>query len=308
MTINTLPIENYLQELQQKICDELSTIDNFKQFNHEPWQRDKNNESIIYGSGITRVIANGAVFNKGGVNYSHVFGDKLPASASAKRPDLVDANFEALGVSVVIHPQNPYIPTSHMNVRLFIATKTNGEQIWWFGGGFDLTPYYIFVDDCKLWHQHAFNACIPFGADVYPKFKEACDRYFYLPHRNETRGIGGIFFDDLNQWDFATCSKFIQAVGNTYLTAYKHICKLRKNMTFSAKEIHFQQFRRGRYVEFNLLYDRGTLFGLNSGGRIESILMSLPPVVRWEYDYKIPPNSAESKLYEYLKPINWLEI
>jgi coproporphyrinogen III oxidase len=254
------------------------------------------------------VLTDGAVFEQAGVNFSHVFGSGLPASATAHRPELAGRTFEAMGVSLVIHPKNPYAPTSHANVRFFIAKKEGEDPIWWFGGGFDLTPYYPFAEDVLHWHTVSKAACDPFGDDVYDRYKKWCDEYFFLKHRNETRGVGGLFFDDLNEWGFERCFEFIQSVGDHYLEAYRPIVAKRKDMPFGERERDFQLYRRGRYVEYNLVYDRGTLFGLQSGGRTESILMSLPPLVKWRYDWKPEAGSPEAKLYEgFLHPRNWLE-
>ena len=234
-------------------------------------------------------------------------GDSLPGSASAHRPELAGRGFQAMGVSLVIHPHNPYVPTSHANVRLFVAEKPGAPPVWWFGGGFDLTPYYGFEEDCRHWHSVSREACAPFGDDVYPRYKKWCDDYFYLPHRDEPRGVGGLFFDDLNEWDFATSFAFVRAVGDAYLQAYLPIVQRRKDHDWGERERQFQLYRRGRYVEFNLVYDRGTLFGLQSGGRTESILMSLPPLVRWQYDYRPEPDSEEARLTEYfLQARDWL--
>jgi coproporphyrinogen III oxidase len=241
------------------------------------------------------------------VNFSHVFGENLPASATAQRPELAGRRFEALGLSLVIHPRNPYVPTSHANVRFFLATKENTSPLWWFGGGFDLTPYYPFKEDAIHWHCIARKACTPFGEDVYPRYKKWCDEYFYLKHRGETRGIGGLFFDDLNEWGFSRCFDFMQSVGDHYLLAYLPLIQRRKNFTYGERERGFQLYRRGRYVEFNLLYDRGTLFGLQSGGRTESILMSLPPLVKWRYSWQPTAGTPEALLYEkFLQPYDWL--
>jgi len=247
------------------------------------------------------------VIEQGGVNFSHVYGDAMPASATAHRPELAGRKFEAMGVSLVIHPHNPYVPTSHANVRFFIAEKEGEEPIWWFGGGFDLTPFYPFEEDVRHWHQVSHDLCQPFGADIYPEFKSWCDRYFFLKHRDETRGVGGLFFDDLNRWPFADCFAFMQAVGNGYLAAYLPIIERRKDLAYGEREREFQLYRRGRYVEFNLVFDRGTLFGLQTGGRTESILMSMPPLARWEYDWQPTAGSPEALLYsDYLKPREWL--
>jgi len=302
LDVNTKAVKNYLLELQNGICAGLEQVDRKAKFHEDSWDREKG------GSGKTRVIAGGAVIEKGGVNFSHVFGDSMPAAATAHRPELAGGTFQAMGVSLVIHPENPYCPTSHANVRFFIAEKEGIEPVWWFGGGYDLTPYYAFEEDCMHWHQTAKKCCEPFGGDVYKDYKKWCDEYFYLPHRKETRGIGGLFFDDLNEWGFEKCFAFMQAVGNSYLDAYAPILELRKNTPYTDKEQFFQQYRRGRYAEFNLAIDRGTIFGLQSGvGRIESILMSLPPQVRWVYDWHPEPGSAEEKLYtDYLKPRDWI--
>ncbi|MFT0211569.1 oxygen-dependent coproporphyrinogen oxidase [Pseudomonas sp. F1_0610] len=293
-------VKAYLLSLQDRICQAFETLDGSR-FYEESWEREAG------GGGRTRVLEQGNIIEKGGVNFSHVFGGQLPASASAHRPELAGRSFQAMGVSLVIHPTNPHIPTSHANVRLFVAEKEGEAPIWWFGGGFDLTPYYAIEEDCVHWHQVAHDACAPFGEGVYNEFKHWCDKYFYLKHRNEPRGIGGLFFDDLNRWDFATCFKFIQAIGDAYLAAYLPIVERRKAEPFTQAQREFQAFRRGRYAEFNLVWDRGTLFGLQSGGRTESILMSMPPVVRWGYDWKPQPNSAEARLTEYfLQDRDWL--
>jgi len=259
------------------------------------------------GGGRSLVIQDGAVFEKAGINFSHVLGGTLPAAASARRPELEGRAFEAMGVSVVVHPRNPYVPASHANVRFLIATAENAEPAWWFGGGFDLTPFYPFHEDVLHWHRCARDLCRPFGEEVYPRFKRWCDDYFYLPHRDETRGVGGLFFDDLDDWGFEPCFAFLRAVGEGFLDAYLPIVDARRAMPYGERERAFQRYRRGRYAEFNLLYDRGTLFGLQSGGRTESILMSLPPQVAWRYDYRPEPGSAEARLYEgYLAPRDWL--
>jgi coproporphyrinogen III oxidase len=247
------------------------------------------------------------VIEQGGVNFSHVYGDAMPASATAHRPELAGRKFEAMGVSLVIHPHNPHVPTSHANVRFFIAEKEGEAPIWWFGGGFDLTPFYPFAEDVQHWHRVSHDLCQPFGEQVYPEFKSWCDRYFFLKHRNETRGVGGLFFDDLNRWPFADCFAFMQAVGKGYLDAYLPIVERRKAQHYGEREREFQLYRRGRYVEFNLVYDRGTLFGLQTGGRTESILMSMPPLARWEYDWQPEAGSPEALLYtDYLTPREWL--
>lgn len=295
-------VKTYLLSLQDKICAALEGEENTARFIEDLWQRQEG------GGGRTRVL-NGEIFEQAGVNFSHVSGFNLPPSATEKRPELANRQFQAMGVSLVIHPRNPYVPTSHANVRLFIAEKAGEPTIWWFGGGFDLTPYYPYEEDVIAWHECAKAACDPFGDTVYPQFKKWCDDYFFLKHRNETRGAGGLFFDDLNEWGFEQSFAFMQSVGNHYIKAYLPIVQKRKNSLYSEKERNFQLYRRGRYVEYNLVYDRGTLFGLQSGGRTESILMSLPPVVNWKYNWQPEPGSAESALYDrYLKPQNWLGI
>mgnify|MGYP001187431308 FL=1 len=253
------------------------------------------------------MLANGAIFERAGVNFSHVMGANLPPSASASRPELAGRSFQAMGVSLVIHPLNPYVPTSHANVRMFVAEKPGEDPIWWFGGGYDLTPYYGYREDCISWHQVAADACAPFGDEVYPRFKHWCDEYFHLRHRKEPRGVGGLFFDDLSEWGFDTSFAFMQAIGDSYLPAYLPIVQRRKANPFGDRERQFQLYRRGRYVEFNLVFDRGTLFGLQSDGRTEAILMSMPPLVRWEYNYSPEPGSPEAQLTEYyLQDRDWL--
>lgn len=289
-----------LKTLQNHICTALEAEDGEARFVTDQWQSQ-------LGSGESRVLKNGKVFEQAGVNFSHVQGSAMPASASAHRPELAGARFEAMGVSLVIHPNNPYVPTSHANVRFFIAYPEGREPVWWFGGGFDLTPFYPFEEDILHWHQTAAAVCAPFGEDIYPQYKQWCDEYFYLKHRGETRGVGGLFFDDLNRWDFDTCLNFIRAVGEGYIEAYRPIVARRKNTAYGERERQFQLYRRGRYVEFNLVWDRGTLFGLQSGGRTESILMSMPPLVRFEYAYRPEAGSPEARLDEFLKPRNWLQ-
>jgi coproporphyrinogen III oxidase len=293
-------VKAYLLTLQDTICEALAKVDGSGQFLEDQWDREEG------GGGRSRVMRDGSVIEQGGVNFSHVFGTQMPASATAARPELAGRSFQAMGVSLVIHPKNPFIPTSHANVRFFVAQKEGEEPIWWFGGGFDLTPSYVFEEDAKHWHQVSHDLCLPFGQEVYPKYKKWCDDYFYLKHRDETRGVGGLFFDDLNKWGFATSFEFMQAVGNGFLDAYLPIIEKRKSNTFTDRERQFQLYRRGRYVEFNLVYDRGTLFGLQTGGRTESILMSMPPLTRWEYNYQPSPDSPEAKIQEYLKPRDWL--
>lgn len=295
-------VKQYLLSLQADICTQLAQTDGRADFIKDIWDKSDGN-----GNGITRILTDGAVFEQAGVNFSIVYGDNMPKSATQLRPELAGRNFSALGVSLVIHPHNPYVPTSHMNVRFFIAEKNGEEPIWWFGGGFDLTPYYGFDEDCVFWHQNAKNACNSFGEAVYPKYKKWCDEYFYIPHRDEQRGIGGVFFDDLNDDGFDKCFALMQSIGNNFTTAYLPIVSRRKDTPFGERERQFQLYRRGRYVEFNLVYDRGTLFGLQSFGRTESILMSLPPLVRWQYQFTPQANSEEQKLTDYfLKPRDWL--
>ncbi len=309
--INIKIVKNYLLGLQDDICRQLAEEDNSKNFITDKWERKEPEGSMgLTGGGITRVMEEGAVIEKGGVNFSHVQGNSLPASATAHRPELAGRSFQALGVSLVIHPRNPFVPTTHANVRLFIAEKEGEEPVWWFGGGIDLTPYYPFEEDVIHWHLQSKLACSPFGEDIYPKYKKWCDEYFYLKHRDETRGVGGLFYDDLNEdsmgWDFETCFNFMQSVGDHFIKAYRPIIALRKDLKYGERERDFQLYRRGRYAEFNLVYDRGTIFGLQTGGRIESILMSMPPLASWKYDYKPDKNSAEAKLYDYLTPREWV--
>jgi len=294
-------IKAYLLELQDCICAGLEEEDGEGRFREDSWQREGG------GGGRSRVLEGGAVIEKGGVNFSHVHGEGLPPSATAQRPELAGRRYQALGVSLVIHPRNPYVPTSHANVRFFVAEKDGAEPVWWFGGGFDLTPYYGFVEDAQHWHRVAHEACADFGEDVYPRYKQWCDEYFYLKHRQEPRGVGGLFFDDLNEGGFQRCFAFMRSVGDHYLPAYRPIVARRKDMPWGEREKDFQCYRRGRYVEFNLVYDRGTIFGLQTGGRAEAILMSLPPEVKWRYDWHPEPGTPEAELYEvFLKPRDWL--
>ena len=295
-------VEKYLLNLQNDICEEFGGLDTKSSFVKDVWEREDGR-----GSGITRVITNGSLFEKGGVNFSIISGDKMPKSATELRPELAGRKFTALGVSLVLHPENPFIPTTHANVRFFIAENEEEEPLWWFGGGFDLTPYYGFEEDAIHWHKIANKACEPFGEKVYEKYKKWCDDYFYLSHRDEQRGIGGLFFDDLNEGGFDSCFEFMKSIGNHFVEAYKPIVLKRQETPYNEKQKDFQLFRRGRYVEFNLVQDRGTLFGLQSGGRTESILMSLPPKVKWIYQFNISPNSEEEKLTNYyLKPRDWI--
>lgn len=293
-------VRNYLLSLQGRIISALEVVEDGAKFERDEWQRDGS------GGGKTCVLEAGRVIEKGGVNFSEVAGEALPPSATATRPQLAGLPFRVMGVSLVIHPRNPHVPTSHMNVRFFSAGEAS--PIWWFGGGFDLTPYYPVEEDVIHWHTQAKAACDPFGEDLYAKFKAQCDRYFYLPHRNETRGVGGLFFDDYNCGDdFGKAFAFMQSVGDHFIPAYVPIIERRMDEPYGEVEREFQLYRRGRYVEFNLVHDRGTLFGLQSGGRTESILMSLPPYAHWRYNWQPEPGSREAHLYErYLKPQDWL--
>ena len=308
--MDAAPVLAYFRSLQTRIVDALSAFDG-KPFLTDSWQRPEG------GGGITRLIEEGDFFERGGVNFSHVTGSHLPPSATAARPTLAGRAWEAMGVSLVLHPRNPYCPTAHMNVRCFIARKAGDEAIWWFGGGMDLTPYYGFGEDARHFHRTCRDALTPFGDDVHPRYKQWCDEYFFLRHRNEPRGIGGIFFDDLDEggpggdtstpWSFQRCFDLTRAVGDAFLPAWLPIAERRRELPYGERERDFQAYRRGRYVEFNLVWDRGTLFGLQSGGRTESILMSLPPLVKWRYDWKPEAGSAEDKLYtDFLKPRDWV--
>jgi coproporphyrinogen III oxidase len=299
---DTAAVRAYLLDLQDRICAALEAEDGAERFQEDSWERPEG------GGGRSRVLSGGAVLEQGGVGFSHVYGSGLPASATAHRPELAGRGFEALGVSLVLHPRNPYAPTTHMNVRFFIAEKAGEEPVWWFGGGFDLTPYYGFEEDAVHWHRTARAACAPFGEDVYPKYKRWCDEYFFLRHRGEPRGIGGIFFDDLSDGGFERCFAFQRSVGDHLLPAYLPILRRRKDTPYGERERDFQLYRRGRYVEFNLVWDRGTLFGLQTGGRTESILMSLPPLVRWRYNWRPEPGTPEARLYQdFLRPRDWAE-
>jgi coproporphyrinogen III oxidase len=296
---NVDQVIDYLTGLQNRICSELEQLDGEAKFARDAWQRPGG------GGGESRVMSGGRVFEQAGVGFSHVFGDKMPPSATKNRPELAGASFEAVGVSLVIHPQNPYVPTTHANFRFFTAGEDN--PAWWFGGGFDLTPYYPFIEDVVHWHNVAKDACDPFGEDLYQRYKDWCDEYFYLKHRGETRGVGGLFFDDVNEAGFEKSFEFVRAAGDSFIPAYKPIVKKRNSHPFGERQREFQLYRRGRYVEFNLIYDRGTLFGLQSGGRTESILMSLPPQVRWQYNWQPEADSPEEKLYQdFLRPRDWL--
>ena len=295
-------VKDYLMNLQERICAALEQADGQAAFVEDDWQRPGG------GGGRSRIIERGALLEKGGVGFSHVYGDGMPPSATAHRPELARRGFQAMGVSLVMHPDNPHVPTSHANVRFFVAEKEGADPVWWFGGGFDLTPYYATEEDCIHWHRVARDACTPFGDDVYPRYKKWCDEYFHLKHRQEARGVGGLFFDDLNEWGFERCCAFMRAIGDAYLEAYLPIIERRRNTPWNEQQKAFQEYRRGRYVEFNLVWDRGTLFGLQSGGRTESILMSLPPTVRWDYNWQPEPGSAEARLAEeFLPPRDWLK-
>lgn len=293
-------VKQYLLALQDSICARLAAVDGRGEFLKDDWQRPEG------GGGCSRVLTDGEVIEKGGVNFSHVTGADMPASATAHRPELSGRSFEAMGVSLVIHPHNPHVPTSHANVRFFIAEKPDAEPVWWFGGGYDLTPYYGYGEDCIHWHQTAKQACAPFASDLYPRFKKWCDEYFYIRHRKEPRGVGGLFFDDFNEPDFQQSFAFMRAIGDSFCDAYLPIVERRRDTPFGEREKQFQLYRRGRYVEFNLVYDRGTLFGLQTGGRTESILMSMPPLVRWDYNWQPEPDSPEADLYQnYLITREW---
>lgn len=295
-------VESYFRDLQDRISQQFETIEKTP-FHEDTWQRDAG------GGGRTRVVENGHVIEKGGVNFSLVYGDQLPPSATASRPELAGRSFKAMGVSLVIHPRNPKAPTSHANVRFFVAEKQGEPAVWWFGGGYDLTPYYGYAEDCQHWHSVAKQACAPFGDTLYSDYKRWCDRYFYLKHRDEPRGIGGIFFDDLNSLGFEQSFSFVRSVGDSYLDAYMPILQRRIHEPYDDQHRRFQAYRRGRYVEFNLVYDRGTIFGLQSGGRTESILMSMPPHVEWKYDWQPDPGTEEARLYsEFLTDKDWIEL
>jgi coproporphyrinogen III oxidase len=295
-------VKNFLLNWQDELCSQFTKLDGAV-FHEDTWQHASG------GGGRTRVLQNGQVFERAGVNFSHVKGDNLPKAATQNRPQLSGASFEAMGVSLVIHPKNPMVPTSHANFRFFNARTRDNTEVWWFGGGFDLTPYYPFLEDCVHWHKEAKNACDPFGSDIYYRFKKWCDDYFYLKHRNEQRGVGGLFFDDLNEWGFETTFDFVKLAASKYISAYMPIIEKRCKMPYTAQQREFQCYRRGRYVEFNLLYDRGTIFGIQTGGRTESILMSLPPAVTWQYNWQPSVDTLESELIDfYLKPQEWLAI
>ena len=290
----------YFLALQERLCAGLQELEGEAGFIDDRWDS-------AAGVGSSRILKGGRVLEQAGVNFSHVRGERLPAAASAAHPHLAESGFEALGVSLVVHPRNPHVPISHANLRMFSTEPAGAEPVWWFGGGYDLTPCYGYVEDCRHWHRTAAAACAAFGEDLYPRLKRWCDEYFYLPHRREARGVGGLFFDDLNEWGFDTTLAFVQAVGDSYLPAYLPIVRRRMDLEYTPQQRQFQLYRRGRYVEFNLVHDRGTRFGLQSGGRIESILMSLPPLARWEYAYQPQPDSPEARLTGYfLQARDWL--
>jgi len=295
-------VRDYLKSLQQSLCQSIEHLDGKAKFIKDPWVRQEG------GGGLSCVMSKGAVFAKAGINFSEVTGHTLPHAATSNRPQWTLEKFHALGVSLVFHPDNPYVPTTHANVRFFIAERKDDTPIWWFGGGFDLTPYYGFHEDCVHWHQTALDACKPFGDHIHPRFKTWCDEYFFIKHRQEARGIGGLFFDDYHEQSFNHSFELMKSIGDHFIKAYAPIVERRKDHPFGPREKDFQLYRRGRYVEFNLVQDRGTLFGLQSGGRTESILMSLPPEVRWEYNFQPEPESAEAMLYTYFLPArNWLK-
>ena len=297
---SSAPVRAYLTDLQNRIIAALEALDGGT-FRRDAWQRPQG------GSGESRVIEESHLFERGGVNFSHVTGGNLPPSATANRPELAGRSFEAMGVSLVLHPRNPYCPTAHMNVRFFIATAEGQEPVWWFGGGMDLTPYYGFAEDARHFHQTCKDALAPFGETVHPRYKKWCDEYFFLKHRNEPRGVGGVFYDDLNEGGFERCFDLTRSVGDAFVPAYLPILEQRRHLAYGERERDFQAYRRGRYVEFNLVWDRGTLFGLQSGGRTESILMSMPPVVKWRYDWQPEAGSAEAALYtDFLPPRDWV--
>jgi len=294
-------VETYLRGLHERIAAAVDALD------AGGWRRDDWQRADGGGGGESRILTDGGVFERAGIGFSRVHGNDLPAAASQQRPQIAGAPFEAMGLSLVFHPRNPYAPTTHANLRFLTATPAQGPATWWFGGGFDLTPYYPFDEDVLHWHRTARDACAPFGEGLYEKLKDWCDRYFFLPHRNETRGVGGLFFDDLSDGGFEHCFALLQSVGEHFLPAYLPILQRRMDLPYGERQREFQLYRRGRYVEFNLIYDRGTLFGLQSRGRTESILMSLPPRVRWEYDWQPPAQSPEARLYaQFLRPRDYL--
>lgn len=294
-------VTTFLRDLQDRICARIEQLDGGAVFGEDVWEREGG------GGGRSRVLKQGAVFEQAGIGFSSVHGEALPAAATTRRPQLAGAAWQAVGVSLVFHPRNPYVPTTHMNVRFFQAQPREGGTVWWFGGGFDLTPFYPFDEDIRHWHRVARDLCEPFGGEArYQAHKRWCDEYFFLRHRGETRGVGGLFYDDLNEDGFPACFAYTRAVGEGFLDAYVPIVERRRDRPWGERERQFQLYRRGRYVEFNLVFDRGTLFGLQSGGRTESILMSLPPLVRWEYGFRPEPDSPEARLADYLRPRDWL--
>jgi len=300
-TIDFNEVKQYLLQLQDQLCQSFESIESGQRFHEDQWEREGG------GGGRSRVLSGGKIFEQAGISFSHVYGDVLPPSATNKRPELDGRKFSALGISLVVHPRNPYVPTTHMNVRFFMSEKQNELPIWWFGGGYDLTPFYGDEDDVRHWHSTARDACKDFGEDIYPRYKKWCDDYFFIHHRQEPRGVGGLFFDDLNEWGFDRSFSFLRSIGDSFLPAYLPIVERRSSTKFGDRQRSFQLYRRGRYVEFNLVYDRGTLFGLQSGGRTESILMSLPPSVNWKYDWHPDSGSEEARLYEqFLQPKDWL--
>lgn len=301
--IDSDAVTAYLRTLQEHLCERLASFEPEQRFAVDRWTRDEG------GGGDTRILTDGATFERAGVNFSRVAGDSLPASASARRPELAGRSFIATGVSAVAHPRNPYVPTAHANVRFFVADKPGEAPVWWFGGGFDLTPYYGFRGDAVAWHRAARDTCAGYGDDVYPRFKQWCDKYFFLPHRGEARGIGGLFFDDLDEFGFARSFAFARAVGQTFIDAYAPIVDRRRDTAYGDRERQFQLYRRGRYVEFNLVWDRGTLFGLQSRGRTQSILMSMPPLAAWRYHEQPQPGTPEAELTDFfLQPRDWLQL
>ncbi|WP_198937838.1 oxygen-dependent coproporphyrinogen oxidase [Pelomonas sp. KK5] len=303
--MDTLAVRNYLLDLQQRIVTALQAADG-NAFMTDSWEREPGGR--LEGDGLTRLIEGGALFERGGCNFSHVRGRVLPPSATQQRPELAGAAFEAMGVSLVMHPHNPFVPTVHMNVRMFAAMPADAEPVVWFGGGMDLTPYYGFERDAQHFHRTCRAALQPHGEALYPRFKQWCDEYFYLKHRDEPRGIGGIFFDDHHEGGFDASFAMLRSVGDAFLPAYMPIVERRSVLAYGERERDFQAYRRGRYVEFNLVFDRGTLFGLQSGGRTESILMSMPPLVKWRYDWAPEAGTQEAKLYsDFLRPREWAD-
>ncbi|HEY1092529.1 MAG TPA: oxygen-dependent coproporphyrinogen oxidase [Burkholderiaceae bacterium] len=303
--MNTQVVRDYLLGLQTRIVNALQAADG-QPFLTDRWEREPGGR--LEGDGLSRLIEGGAVFERGGVNFSHVRGRVLPPSATESRPQLAGAPFEAMGVSLVLHPHNPFVPTVHMNVRMFAALPPDAEPVVWFGGGMDLTPYYGFERDARHFHRTCRDALEPHGPELYPEFKRWCDEYFYLKHRNEPRGVGGIFFDDYAEGGFDQAFGMMQSVGDAFLPAYLPILEKRQQLAYGERERDFQAYRRGRYVEFNLVFDRGTLFGLQSGGRTESILMSMPPLVKWRYDWKPEEGTPEARLYsDFLRPRDWAD-